>query len=89
MATPNLYCHHPEADPFDAVPPALRSNSVEVLYVTDREPEEGPEHRTAYGFKRCPTLAFGSCIISFGRDVSWETLVEESRAKRRRATSSR
>ena len=60
MATPNLYRHHPEADPFDAVPPALRSNAVEVLYVTDRVPEDAPEHRTTYGFSRSPTLAFGS-----------------------------
>ncbi|MHC4217192.1 MAG: alpha/beta hydrolase [Planctomycetota bacterium] len=83
MATPNLYRTHPEADPFDAVPPALRSNAVEVLYVTDRIPKAAPEHRTTYGFYRSPTLAYGSCTVSFGREVSWEDLVEASRSKRR------
>jgi hypothetical protein len=41
MPTPNLYAHTPD-NPFPDVPPALRTSTVDVVYVTDREPEGDP-----------------------------------------------
>ena len=59
MPTPNLYADG-GVDPFPDVPPALQNNKAEVLYVTDRAPEQGstPE-APAYGHKRSRSVAFG------------------------------
>ena len=38
MPTPNLYGRTPD-NPFPDVPPALRTGTVDIVYVTDREPE--------------------------------------------------
>ena len=82
MPTPNVYVQTP-SDPFAEVPPPLRTNTVDVLYATDRQPLPQADGALAYGYGRSPSLAFGSCVIEIGQDVSWDTLVAESRQRER------
>jgi esterase/lipase superfamily enzyme len=82
MATPNVYVHA-RSNPFADVAPHLRTNTVDVLYATDRQPVSRHEAFLAYGAGRSPSLAFGSCVVEIGQHVSWETLVEQSRQQER------
>lgn len=82
MPTPNVCAASPE-DPFGDVPPALRNNRVEVLYATDRDPILDKAGSLRYGFQRSKSLAFGTCTIEIGRDLPWEELVRQSRARTR------
>jgi esterase/lipase superfamily enzyme len=83
MPTPNIYASG-ERDPFPDVPPALRNNRAEVLYITDRALEDGstPDKPT-YGFKRSRSVAVGVAEVEFGKDVSWEALRKASRTATR------
>jgi hypothetical protein len=83
MPTPNLYAQS-ESDPFADVPPALQSNKVDVLYLTDRAPEKPEPGNPHYGFKRSRSVAFGVSEVAFGKDVSWDQLVEASRTSKRK-----
>ena len=51
MPTPNVYTH-PDLKPFADVPPALQSNKVSVLYVTDRVPTQQTPDHWEYGHER-------------------------------------
>ncbi|MGH8065500.1 MAG: hypothetical protein ACRERE_09710 [Candidatus Entotheonellia bacterium] len=77
MPTPNVYVHA-QSNPFADVAPPLRTNTVDVLYATDRQPVPRDDSTLAYGYGRSPSLAFGSCVVEIGQDVSWDTLVEQS-----------
>ncbi|MHC4272889.1 MAG: alpha/beta hydrolase [Planctomycetota bacterium] len=82
METPNLYADG-RGDPFDEVPPRFQSNAVEVIYVTDRQRTDSPTAESKYGWGRSGALAFGTCEVRFGKDVSWKELVEASRSRKR------
>ena len=82
MPTPNVYVDAPN-DPFANVVPQFRTNRVDVLYITDRQPKPKADGTMAYGAGRSPSLAFGSCEVAFGQDVSWDTLVGQSRQRER------
>ncbi len=82
MPTPNLYARSND-NPFVDVPPALQSNRVEVLYATDRTPVQKKGGGLQYGYNRSKSLAFGTCTVQIGHDLSWEDLVRESRTRRR------
>lgn len=82
MPTPNLYVDAAE-NPFANVPDALRTNTVDVLYATDREPLPTKDGMLAYGSKRSKSLCFGSSVVEIGRDVSWDALVEDSTSHHR------
>jgi esterase/lipase superfamily enzyme len=65
-------------NPFTDVPPELRTNTVDVLYLSDRLPtNDTPEERT-YGFGRSRSLAFGVSRVEFGKNVPWDQLVKAS-----------
>lgn len=81
MPTPNLYVGS-ATDPFANVPPALQSADVDLLYLTDRVPEE-KHGRLEYSFGRSRSAAFGSCIVAIGRDIEWAELAEQSRLRKR------
>src|SRR5829696_3947465 len=83
MPTPNIYSSG-ERDPFPDVPPELRNNHAEVLYITDRalEPGSTPDN-PVYGYKRSRSVAFGVCDVQCGKDVSWGDLVKASRTAER------
>jgi esterase/lipase superfamily enzyme len=82
MPTPNLYAYSDD-DAFDRVPEIYRNNQVDVLYVTDRKPDGVDENGPDYGYGRSHSMAFGSCIVEIGKDVSWEALVRASQLERR------
>jgi esterase/lipase superfamily enzyme len=83
MPTPNLYSYAHD-DAFDHVPPNYRNNEVDVLYVTDRLPDGDTKTGPKYGYGRSHSLAFGSCKVEIGDNVSWEDLVRESRTAKRK-----
>lgn len=53
------------------------------MYVTDRKSLVSRQGRLDYGSGRSPSLAYGSCVVEIGKDLSWETLVENSQKRRR------
>jgi esterase/lipase superfamily enzyme len=83
MPTPNLFARG-DVDPFLEVPAELQSNKVDVLYVTDRAMEQGGSPQAPrYGYGRSRSVAFGTCQVQFGKDVSWDQLVKASLSRER------
>ena len=82
MPTPNVYVNS-TSNPFANVPPEFRNNQVDVLYATDRQPMTQEDGTLEYGYGRSRSLAFGSCVVKIGENVSWETLVKNSRVHKR------
>jgi esterase/lipase superfamily enzyme len=82
MPTPNLYVNA-ESDPFADVDPARRTPAVDLLYVTDREPDNAPDEPLSFGWERSLSVGWGSCTVEIGKDLTWEQLVTESRTDRR------
>ena len=79
MPTPNLYADG-MVDPFIDVETTLRSNKAEVLYVTDRQPDNDSPDKREYGYKRSRSLAYGISTVQFGENVSWDEMVKASRS---------
>ncbi len=82
MPTPNIYADggsYPESN----VPPGLKSNKVDLLFVTDRAPETTADGTLKYGIVRSASVGFGSAIVEIGNDLSWQELVEMSEAPSR------
>lgn len=82
MQTPNV-CVAPEKNPWEDVPPALRSDEVSVIYATDRLAENADGQPIRYGSKRSEALAFGICRVTLGEGRDWDRLVAESTRKAR------
>jgi len=77
MSRPNLYADSP-AGPFAQVPPELRGNRIDVFYVTDRQPKPSADGTVQYTSDRSDSMAFGSCLVEIGNDLSWEKVVAQS-----------
>jgi esterase/lipase superfamily enzyme len=85
VASPNLYVDSGE-DPFASVPPELRTNTVTVLYATDRQREPLEEGGWQYGPKRSRLTSFGLATVTMGEaDTTWDELAAASRARKRAA----
>ncbi len=82
MTTPNIYLDSNDRT-FDAVPPELQSNTVTMLYATDRTRDAGAR-TVRYGYGRCPSLAIGEVDVRFGKNVSWDELVAASHTQSRK-----
>jgi len=82
MPTPNLYVHA-ESNPFADVPEPLRTNKVELFYVTDRQPAATKDGMADYGHGRSLSMAYGDCMVEIGNNVSWDELVSASRTHTR------
>jgi esterase/lipase superfamily enzyme len=88
MPTPNLYTLTPD-NPFTDVPPPLRTNTLDILYATDRAPTGDPAKDPLYGIERSKSLAFGTARVRIGKeDLSWDDLVTASRSAQRPASLS-
>jgi esterase/lipase superfamily enzyme len=85
IETPNLYLE-PDLYPFADVPSPLQTNTVEILYATDRQREGDEDDPIEYGYKRSRSVACGSLIVEIGQDVTWDELVEASRTKKRKVS---
>ena len=83
ISTPNLYLDS-EVNPYVDVPSEYRNNHVDVLYVTDRRRVDGEEEDTiSYDYRRSDSMAFGSAVIRYGENVTWDELVNASRSRKR------
>lgn len=76
MPTPTLYLGS-LAKPLFATE-AHQQPSLDILYITNRAPQTGPEGKLAYGSDRSRSMAFGSVVVEIGENVSWPRLVEAS-----------
>jgi esterase/lipase superfamily enzyme len=93
VPTPNVYLDG-ALEPFAEAPPDFQTNTVDMLYVTDRAPmpprsgahRSGPDDPVRYGHERSKSMAWGSCVVEIGRDVSWDDLVEASVSKKRKVS---
>ena len=82
MPTPNeAVDKHPGI--YDNLHEDLKTTEVPLFYVTDRVPERDDKGNLQYGYGRSPSLAFGSTVIDMGADMSWDELLNESRANKR------
>lgn len=85
MPTPNIYLEgggYPESK----IPRGLKSNKVELLFVTDRAPEPSADGTVIYGIGRSASLGFGSVMVEIGNDLTWRQLVEMSETSTRRSS---
>jgi esterase/lipase superfamily enzyme len=82
MPTPNAWIRDGDRA-FSAVPEALRSNVVDLLYLTDRAPTSTLGGQLRYDHRRSRSLAYGSAFVSLGKDVPWPDLEADSRVRKR------
>jgi esterase/lipase superfamily enzyme len=83
MPTPNLYTYTDD-NPWADLSPELQGTTVDLLYMTDRNPIERPDGSLRYSYGRSWSLAFGSVKVEMGKDATWEQLVAASRTPKRR-----
>lgn len=83
VQTPTLYIAS-DANPFASVPPALRTNTLAILFATDRRREDKSELALSYGSRRSLALAFGSGELEIGKDLTWDDVVAASRTDKRK-----
>ena len=77
MPAPNIYADgggYPES----SVAPGLKSNQVDLLFVTDRAPETSADGTLEYGTGRSASVGFGSATVEIGNGLTWQELVEMS-----------
>ena len=85
MPTPNIYVdggNYPEL----SVPQDLKSNKVDLLFVTDRAPETSADGSLIYGTGRSASVGFGSAVVEIGHDLGWQQLVEMSESSSRKTS---
>jgi len=82
MPTPNIYTNggsYPDRD----VQQSLKSNKIDLLFVTDRVPKTSADDTLEYGTGRSASVGFGSAIVEIGNDLSWQELVRISETSSR------
>ena len=82
MPTPVLYTGANAKPLFTELSIDSRRPPLDLLFITDRAPAE-KSGDMPYTAGRSRSMAFGSAIIEFGEDVSWDVLVKESTATQR------
>ncbi len=80
--TPTIVAQTP--DPYANVAPERRTTSVPMLYVTDRAFEPTKKRPVWYGYGRSSQLSFGVAEVRFGKDLTWEELVEATSTSKRK-----
>jgi len=82
MPTPNVHVDS-DSDIYTGLPEELKSTEIPLLYITDRVPGRDENGNLKYGYERSPSLAFGSTVVDLGDEISWEQLLDASRAGKR------
>lgn len=82
MPTPNVYSGA-DKDIFVGLHHELKKTEVPLFFITDRQPEKDQYGKLIYGYGRSNSLAFGTTVVDMGEEISWEQLLEASRAQRR------
>lgn len=80
MPTPTVYATGLEQPYADALPGALRSVDVKLIYATDRTPQPRKDGRLDYGVGRDAALAVGEAVVNIGGDATWEELASDARS---------
>ena len=83
MPTPNIYLCDVNA-PFAEINKSFQNNYVDVVYATDRASEYDKRGNVVYTSKRSKSLAYGTCRVEFGKNISWEELVQDSYTDKRK-----
>ncbi|MEP3232289.1 MAG: alpha/beta hydrolase [Hyphomicrobiales bacterium] len=78
--TPNIYANG--TYPHNDVPPAYRTATPSIFYMTDRAPvhENG---KLSYNEERSNSTVFGASKVSFGKNQNWQSLSAASGAIKR------
>jgi esterase/lipase superfamily enzyme len=79
MPTPAIYVDEKEGL-LEDVSPALRTAEADILYVTDRQPEQDESGNLRYGYGRSKSLAFGSVVVNLGDGLTWDELVASTQS---------
>lgn len=82
MPTPALYAGANAMPLFTDSSFGSQSAALDLLFITDRAPAQGADE-TPYTAGRSRSMAFGSAMIEFGKDVTWDVLARESTATKR------
>jgi esterase/lipase superfamily enzyme len=82
MPAPVLYTGERARPLFTELSIDSRRPSLDLLFITDRAPAEQADD-LPYTAGRSRSMGFGSTMIEFGEDVSWDVLVQESTATQR------
>ena len=69
MPTPDIYAGNQSVG-FEILDPSLKTNSINLLYVTDRKPEHDEDDIFGYGFLRSQSMAFGTVEVIPGPDMN-------------------
>ena len=78
MPTPALYTGARAKPLFTEAPAAVRTPSLDLLFITDRAPAQGSGGPEPYTAERSRSMAFGSTTIMFGEGLTWDALVTQS-----------
>jgi len=82
MPTPALYAGAAAKTLFTETLPAARDPAVDVLFITDRARAE-QSGDPSYTAARSRSMAFGSAMVEFGQQVTFDELAKESVLPRR------
>jgi len=82
MPTPTLYSSAQAKPLFTASSVGSQGLAVDVLFITDRAAAEQAGD-PPYTARRSRSIAFGSALVEFGQNVTWDELVKESTAAQR------
>lgn len=83
MPTPNMFKDSKE-NPFTNVPPELRHSHIDVIFATDRFPEQRrASDPVAFGYERSSHLHVGKSRMTIGKGLTWDELVEASLSGKR------
>ena len=81
--TPNLYLDG-DVSAMERIAPDRQSVEVEILYATDREPNESASPaKRYYDERRSNSLAIGTLSVRFGTEMEWNDLMRESLERQR------
>ncbi|MFO1056561.1 MAG: alpha/beta hydrolase [Dongiaceae bacterium] len=78
MPTPSLYTGAQAKPLFTEETAALRTPPLDLLYITDRAPAQGPDQPEPYTSERSRSEAFGSTTVLFGEGMTWDALAKQS-----------
>lgn len=81
VSTPNIYSNG--NFPVDEIPIAQQTTTPYILYATDRLAESDKNGNLIYQSKRSSSLVVGDISVTYGDDISWETLIEASGTQKR------
>jgi esterase/lipase superfamily enzyme len=82
MPTPALYTGANAKLLFTDSSIGSQAPALDLLFITDRAPAEQPDD-LPYTADRSRSMAFGSAMVQFGENVTWDELIKESTAAQR------